>query len=188
MRRPNPPVEPGRINSVIVGGDFRDSSGVVSSRGSVFVEKSFHTPAGTTDFTQLTLDGRVRFPTFGSQALQIRAHAVITASDHTPASRLAYIGGSGTLPVLELLEFGGDELLFVENRYLYPLERVTLPVVGHPVLTLRHLVGAAGIGSLPSLEQEMGIGIGISALRFDFNTDVSHSRGGKFGVGISFGH
>lgn len=186
--RPNPLVESGRLNSGLFGAEFRDSAGVVRSRGSILVEKSFDTMTGTSAFTQLTVDGHVAFPTFGAQSMAFRGHLVATAGDRVPRARYAYLGGSGTLPVLELLEQGGDELLFVESRYLYPLGAVTLPMVGHPVLTLKHIMGAAGVGSLPNLEQELGLGLGLSALRIDLTTDVAHHRGSKLGLGISFGH
>jgi hypothetical protein len=67
------------------------------------------------------------------------------------------------------------------------LPLITLPLVGSPVLSLTHLLGSAGVGSLPSLEQEIGAGIGLSALHFDFTTDAGGSRGHKFSVGISLG-
>ena len=73
----------------------------------------------------------------------------------------------------------------MESRYMIPLDRVVLPLVGSPVVTLRHIMGAAGVRRLPSLEQEIGVGLGLNALRFDFTTDVAKSRGHKFGIGIS---
>jgi len=56
------------------------------------------------------------------------------------------------------------------------------------VLTLLHLIGSAGVRSLPSLEQEIGLGVGLRALRFDFVTDAGRQRGSKIGLGISLGH
>ena len=185
MRRPNPLVETGTIGSGLFGAEMNDTTGLVTSRLRADVEQSFRTVVGRSNFTQLTLDGRVGFPTFGTQSLHFRAHGVVTAGDSVPRARYAYLGGSGTLPVLELLELGGTELLFVESRYLIPLERVVLPLVGSPMLTLRHIMGAAGVNGLPSLEQEIGLGVGLSALRLDVTQDVGGNRGHKFSLGVS---
>ncbi len=185
IRRPNPLVEAGDIRSGLVGSKLTYSAGDVTGRLSAGVEQSFAHPAGTTDFTQVTLDGRVEFPTFSTQRLAVQGHAVTTRGDLVPRARYAYLGGSGTLPVMELLEQGGAQLVFVESRYSIPIDRIQLPVVGAPVVTLRHLMGAAGPQSLPSLEQEIGVSLGLSALHLDVTTDVSGRRGSKVGVGIS---
>ena len=60
-----------------------------------------------------------------------------------------------------------------------------LPVVGSPTIFVRHLMGAAGVGSLPKLEQELGGGIGISLFRADFTVDAAGKRKADFGVGFS---
>lgn len=185
MARINPLVESGSIGSALLGASLTDTAGLVVSRVRAEVERSLRTMAGTAGFTQLTLDGHVAFPTFGTQSLHFRVHGVATAGDSVARARYAYLGGSGTLPVLELLEQGGDQLLFVESRYLIPLDRIMLPFIGAPVLTVRHIMGGAGVGSLPSLEQEIGVGIGLSALRLDYTQDVTKSRGHKISVGIS---
>jgi hypothetical protein len=186
MARPNPLVDAGTIGSGLLGGQLYDTLGVVTSRLRAEVEQSFSTVTGTGGFTQLTLDGRVGFPTFGTQSIKIRMHGVGTVGDSVARARYAYLSGSGTLPVLDILEFGGTQLLFVESRYIIPLP-LALPLVGSPVVTLRHIMGSAGVGSLPSLEQEIGVGIGLSALRLDFTTDAGGNRGHKIGIGISLG-
>ena len=188
MLRPNPLVETGNIGSALVGGELRDTSGVVVTRFRAEVERSFTTMTGTQNFTQATVDLHVAFPTFGQQHLYLRGHGVASTRDSLPMARYAYLGGSGTLPVVELLELGGSQLVFLETRYVIPLSGVMLPVVGSPVLTLLHLIGSAGVRSLPSLEQEIGLGVGLRALRFDFVTDAGRQRGSKIGLGISLGH
>ncbi|CAN5501833.1 hypothetical protein BH09GEM1_BH09GEM1_17700 [soil metagenome] len=187
MARVNPLVDAGTIGSGLLGAQLYDTLGVVTSRLRAEVEKSFTTVSGTRGFTQLTLDGRIGFPTFGTQSLRIRAHAVGTVGDSIARARYAYLGGSGTLPVLELLEQGGTQLLFVESRYMIPLPGIVMPLLGSPVLTLRHIMGSAGVGSLPSLEQEVGVGIGLSALRLDYTKAANGSKGHKIGLGISLG-
>ena len=185
IRRSNPLVESGTIGSGLLGAELYDTAGVVASRLRAGVEQSFTSVKGTKNFTQLPLDARVAFPTFRTQRLSFRAHGVATLGDSVPRARYAYLGGSGTLPVLDQLELGGSKLLFVESDYVIPIESVILPLIGSPVVTLRHLMGAAGVRSLPKLEQEIGIGLGLSALRLDVTTDVARKRGSKFGIGIS---
>ncbi|MDB4916332.1 MAG: hypothetical protein JWM95_3976 [Gemmatimonadetes bacterium] len=186
-KRPNPAVEPGDISSLLAGAMFNDTAGVVISRARLELEGSASTMAGTSQFVQLTFDGRVAFPTFGTQKLRFRGHGVATTGDAVPRARYAYIGGSGTLPVADLMEFGGGQLAYLESLYLIPVDAVILPVVGSPVVTVRHIIGGAGIKSLPKLEQTIGAGLGLSVLHFDVDTDVARSRGTKFSFGISLG-
>jgi hypothetical protein len=105
-----------------------------------------------------------------------------------PRARYAYLGRGGTLPLLELLEQGGDQLLFVESRYQIPVARILLPKVGSPTIHLRHLIGAAGVGSLPTLEQELGVGLGISLLRFDATFDAAGKRDARYGFSFAMAH
>jgi hypothetical protein len=186
MARPNPLVDDNDIGSVLVGAEYLSTGGVVESALGAHVEQSVHMEHGPS-FTQLTVHGTVSFPTFRDQSLHIRAHGVATRGDSVPLARYAYLGGSGTLGLLDPLEFGGTSLLFVESRYVIPVDRVTLPYVGVPVLTLRHLMGGAGVGSLGEFQQEVGVGLGLSVLRLDYTVGAGGRSGHDFGVGISLG-
>ena len=187
MGRPNPLVESGEIGSGLAGARLEYKVGPVQAKLSAEGEHGFRSPTGTSSFTQLTLDGSIDFPTFGSQRLRVEAHGVATAADSTPRARYAYLGRGGTLPLLELLEQGGDQLLFVESRYLIPVAAIVLPKVGPPTLHLRHLIGAAGVSSLPKLEQEIGVGVGISVLRVEGVFDAAGERDARYGVSIVIG-
>ena len=187
IRRPNPLVEEGRIASASIGADIDSLAGPVTGHLGTEVEQSFTTPAGTSRFLQLTVDGRFSFPTFGAQELHVHAHGVATQGDAVPMARYAYLGGTGTLRTLELLEQGGSALLYVENRYTIPLEAVKLPIIGSPVLTLRDAFGGAGVGALPPLQHEVGVGIGLSALRLDVTRGVAGRKTTEVGMGISIG-
>jgi hypothetical protein len=149
------------------------------------IEPSLKVPASTAKFVQLTLHGAIDFPTFGTQRLHVKAHGVATHGDSVPMARFAYLGGSGTLRTLDLLEQGGSALLYVENRYTIPLAAIVLPLGISPVLTLRDAFGAAGVGSLPGLQHEVGVGIGLSAVRLDVTRGVAGRKGTEVGVGIS---
>lgn len=187
MLRPNPRIDPGRIVSGIVGATARwqNESGF-TVEGWTLVEQAFDTPASFDGFTQVTLDADVRFPTFGTQSYRFSAHAVLTGPDIAPRQRWSYLGGSGTLPTFDLLEFGGDELLFIENRYNVPIDAIYYPIFGTPVVTVRHMLGAAGPGKLPDFEQNLGIRLSVFVLRVDYTIDPSSSdRKLSFGVSLS---
>jgi hypothetical protein len=186
IARPNPAVETGSIGSALLGAQLADTSGLVMSRLRVEVERSFTTIVRTTNFTQFTLDGRIHFPTFGTQRLYIRGHGVATAGgDSVTRARYAYLGHTGTLPLVEMFELGGTELIYIESRYSIPIDAVVLPMVGSPQIILRHLIGTAGINRLPALEQEVGIGLSVNLLRLDFTADAARKRGSKIGFGLS---
>jgi len=185
MSRPNPLVEKGEVSSAIAGADWELYVSDITGHGYVRAEQSFRSIEGTSNFLQFTLHSSLQFPTFGSQSLKVKIHGVTGFGDRTPMSRYAYLGGSGSLATLDLLEQGGSTLLFVENRYLIPIEAVQLPVIGAPVLSIRDAFGGAGIGHLPDLQHEIGVGIGMSALHLDVNTAVAGRRRTKVSLGIS---
>jgi hypothetical protein len=187
IARPNPLVERGEIGSALIGAALEYRVGTVQARLLAEGEQSFQTPDRTSSFTQLTLNGSIEFPTFAMQRLRIEVHAVATAGDSTPRARFAYLGRSGTLPLLELLEQGGDQLVFVDSRYEIPIAALVLPMLGSPTLELRHRMGSAGVGSLPRLEQELSVGLRLSVVRFEATFDAAGERDSRASVGIALG-
>ena len=185
MRRPNPRIDPGRMYSALAGAtaqwanesDFR-------VEGWALVEQGIDAPEPFGSFTQVTLDADVRFPTFGTQSYRFSAHGVFTGPDIAPRQRWTFLGGSGTLPTFDLLEFGGDELLFIENRYNVPIDRLTYPIFGTPVVTVRHMLGAAGPGRLPDFEQNIGVRLTVFLVRLDYTIDPASSDR-EFSVGVA---
>jgi hypothetical protein len=117
----------------------------------------------------------VFFPTFGVQTFAFRAHSVLSG-DGVPPQRYAYLGGSATLPTVDLLALGGDRLFYAEGEYMIPIERIMLRMLGSPFIALRYAVGSAGVGDLPPFIQNLGIGVGISFLRVDYNIDPAGDR------------
>lgn len=186
--RPNPLVDSASIGSALGGVRVATPDGSsVESGVTLQLEKSLSVTGHTSSFLQGVLDGYVEFPTIRTQRLRVRGHAIATSSDSVTKARWSYLGGSGTLPVLETLDLGGPQLVFVESRYFIPITAITLPVVGSPVLTLRHIIGNAWNGDAPPLQQEVGFGIGLSALRLDYMVGAGGTHGHELGVGISFG-
>jgi hypothetical protein len=136
-------------------------------------------------FTQLTLDGSVRFPTFGSQSFRFDGHAVASGgSGDTPRQRWVYLGGSGSLPTLDVLSLGGDQLFYADFRYNIPIERIEIPFVGPPTFTLREAIGGADLGRFPALHQATGFRVSASIAYFEWLVDPV-TRRGHAGVGIS---
>jgi hypothetical protein len=184
MSRPNPSVTGGRITSILGGARADWQLGGVVAAATLGVEGAVDAPASGR-FVQGTLDGRVTFPTFHTQSFQIETHVVLTSGEQTPSQRFVYFGGSGTISTMEILEQGGDQLLFVDSRYMVPLSRPRLPLVGAPVITVRHVLGSAGVGGLPDFEQNIGLRISLAILRFEVVLDPARDIV-KTGFALSF--
>lgn len=183
MHRPNPAITPGTLQSVLLGAHATweaqrvRASVDLTNEGAAF-------DVGSRRFVQSTLHGTIRFPTFGAQEFYLTTHLLETLGDTAPAQRWSYLGGSGTLPTLELLSMGGDHLVYVESNYFIPFLRFDLPVVGPPSITLRHMIGSAGVGRLPDFEQNLALRVALSFFRVDFAVDPAR-RKWEVGAGLS---
>jgi hypothetical protein len=184
MSRPNPTVTGGRITSLLGGVRADWQLGGVDARAALGVEGALDAPTAA-QFVQSTLDARVTFPTFHTQTFQTEMYIVFTAGDDTPAQRYVAVGGPGTLSTLETLEQRGDQLLFIDSRYHIPLTRPRLPLVGGPVFTIRHVLAAAGVRSLPDLEQNIALRLTLAIVRVEVVVDPARNRV-KTGVALSF--
>ena len=187
MLRANPPIDPGRTFSALAGATIDwENAESLALEARLLVEQAFDAPDDIGAFTQVTVDADLSFPTFRTQSFRFQAHGVFTGPDIAPRQRWAYLGGSGTLPTFDLLEFGGDELLFFESRYNVPIDALERPLFGTPVFTLRHMIGAAGPGSLPAFEQNLGVRLSLLlVLRLDYTIDPA-SGDSEFSAGVSF--
>jgi hypothetical protein len=191
MFRPNPAVIAGEIGSAIGGTAIAWESGGVKLSGRTQAERSVQlgspltVPGASVDFTQVTSDLNVGFLTFGEQEYQVDVHWVSTLGNTPPMQRFVYLGGPGTMPFLDLLEQGGDELLLVDQRYAIPLNNVRVGMFGVPTLQFRHRLGSAGLGKLPDLEQVIGVGISLTVIRGEVQLDPS-TRKVRFGAGFTF--
>ena len=190
MRRPNPPVAKGRINSILGGSGIQISRGGLEGKLDVSVEHAFKAPTfacaftppvglppcGDEPFTQTTLHSEVKFPTFGAQTFEFLGHAVLAGGEVLPTQRWAYLGGARTLPTVDLLALGGDNLLFLRGDYIIPVERIELPFLGSPFLAIRYAAGTAGAGTLPTLIQNVGVGVGVGPIQVDYSIDPASNR------------
>ncbi|MGI8999496.1 MAG: hypothetical protein ACR2GO_07305 [Candidatus Limnocylindria bacterium] len=188
--RPNPGIRPGHIASLLTGFDGGWSSGDFTSSLSARVEHVLTAlPSSIGDefrFTQTTLNGRAAFPTFGSQRLELKSHAVFTSGDTPPPQRYAYLGGSRTIPTLDLLEMRGDQLFFLDAAYVIPIQRFSFKFVGSPEVRLRFITGSAGISEPPDFVQNVGVRIGFPLLGVEYLVDPASGES-KISWGVSFG-
>src|SRR5947209_6057806 len=111
MRRPNPPALRGSIASLLGGTGLQVVKGGLDAKFDATLERSLRISNGpcstngvlvvcgiNTNFTQATLDGKVGFPTFGSQTLTFKGHSLLTGGGGLALDqRFAYLGGAGTL-------------------------------------------------------------------------------------------
>ncbi|MEO6877340.1 MAG: hypothetical protein ABI205_02585, partial [Gemmatimonadaceae bacterium] len=187
--RPNPAIDPGTTTSFVAGAAWRWSADAMDARATVNEEVgNFSSKAGFARqagaFAQTTIDARITFPTFGSQSLGFSGHGVFTGGAE-PRQRWAYIGGPGSIPTLDLLERGGDHILYIDARYAIPFERVQVPMVGSPIITLREILAGAAENRFPTLSQATGVRVSVGFVYGELLVDpVSHHRYGGFGISL----
>lgn len=191
--RPNPNIDPGNTGSFVGGLEWSWASQGMTVDTRLDEELGAFDPDCSTcalnsyqRFAQTTVDGRVSFPTFGAQTFQVHAHAVVSSNGAIPRQRWAYLGGPGTIPTLELLELGGDHLLYFDARYATPLSMLSLPFVGPPTLALREVIGGADVGGFGSLRQAIGPRLSLGFFYGEFLVDpVHHISTLEFGIGLT---
>ena len=180
MLRANPPIDEGDISSLIAGAAIAWTSGGVSTESRLDLEvghdSRMFTQANGASFGQATLDARFAIDAFRGQRLRVLAHAVLTTPGSTPRQRWAYLGGPGSVATLDPLALGGDELVYLDGDYDIPLGKVSLPLVGSPVLTLRDAIGGAGVRALPALDQAVGARLSVSYLYVESLVDPARHR------------
>ena len=196
MRRTNPSIAKGHTTSGTAGVSYSyDLNDLV-----MFVDAGFEhafdapkymsTSQTTGNFNQLTLDGKANFPTFGTQSFAFRGHAIVSPGDGAPPQRYGYLGGAGTLATVDLLALGGDRLAYVEGEYSIPLTAPLIPFAGAPIVSVQYAAGSAGVGSLPSFIQNIGVGLGVKLIKFEYHIDPNYHKTpythrNAFAVGLS---
>lgn len=187
--RANPRINPGTLTSLLLGARWKwETEGIFAGAtlgeevGRFSPKTGFTSNAGS--FAQTTVEGAMSFPTFGLQRLSFHAHGVFTGGDE-PRQRWAYLGGSGTIPTLALLERGGNQLFYLDAGYAIPLAHVQLPMIGPPVVTLREILAGAAENRFPSLSQATGVRVSAGFVYAELLFDpVSHRTYSGFGVSL----
>jgi hypothetical protein len=193
----NPPINRGNTYSGLAGGtwNFSNQGFVVRLRldGEVgaFDPTAEQTCIGSTCFTgvrstfvQATIQGHLEFPTFKQQLVAMDGHFVATEGGVAPRQRYAYFGGAGTIPMLDLLAEGGDELVYIDSRYVVPMPWFKLPFLGQPAITLRELLGGATVRAFPHLHQAVGAHLALKMFYVEWLIDPE-TRRTRGGVGVS---
>jgi hypothetical protein len=176
----NPEIDEGTIYSGLFGANWHWTDNTFRLRLNVDGEVGTLDPAvaanGSPTFAQATIATHVDFPTFSQQLFALDGHIVATTGGAAPRQRFAYFGGPGTLPMLDLLSEGGDELLFIDSRYVVPLHWFNLPLLGPPSITVRELLGGAAIRAFPSIHQAVGIRLGVKVFYAEVLIDPDTRR------------
>jgi len=196
MRRINPSIARGHTTSVTGGVNYDYDLNQMAVTVDAGLEHAFDAPKYSTgntttgNFTQLTLHGKVTFPTFGTQTFSFRGHAILTPGDGAPPQRYGYLGGAGTLATVDLLAIGGDRLAYVEGEYDVPLKAPLLPFVGFPIAGVQYSAGSAGVGKLPDFIQNLGVTLGVKFVKLEYHVDPNYKKTpythkSAFSVGVS---
>jgi len=183
LRRFNPPIDDGRLASVLAGlsGGYRGES--VSISGSAEVEVPFQAPNGQR-FTQTTVDGLLRFISFTDVQFQFGLHAVVTVGDTAPPQRFTYLGGGSVLSTLDILQIGGDEVLYGYGEFLAPLRFIKIPLLGNPAVGIFTATGSAGVQGLPHFTVNVGPRLALSVFELDWVIDPS-TKFTNVGLGVN---
>jgi hypothetical protein len=187
MLRANPGVERGTLSSALFGARGGWQREHVSFSAGADVEVVLDAPSNE-HFTQTTIFARTTFPTFvsklGTQSFEFHTHMVLTVGDTAPPQRYAYLGGSGTLPTFEILSRGGDELVFLEGLYNFPIQTVHVPFLGTPIITVREMLGGTGVGSFGRFDSNIGVRLTIGLVSGEIFVNPANG-GHTYSIGLS---
>ena len=174
LRRPNPPVLPGDIQSATAEIRLDYAARIPVTLG-VRAEYPWQSP-GPAAWGQAVVDGSLLVPTWGTQYWRAGGHAVVTVGGPAPPQRWHALGGAGTLTTRDVLDKIGDQLVYGEQLYTFPIDRLDDPLWGTPKLSLRHVFGSAGVGTYGKITNELGLRFDFAVLRTDFMYDPASGR------------
>jgi hypothetical protein len=171
LDRFNPPVVEETFVSALAGSAFHWRGRSSALDGAVGVEQVLaHSAApdtafpGAMRFTHAVGWARYTATALADHSLEVyvRGAAPLNAGG-APPQRWGILGGSTTLPTLEIAHFRGDHLGFVETTYGIPIHALQLPIVGPPSLELWHAAGAAWSAAEPAPAWVQNVGVGARA-------------------------
>jgi hypothetical protein len=163
--RVNPPVVEGTLLSALAGTGVLIVGRTSRFDGDVTVEHGFG--GDVDDFTQLTVEGTYNALAFRTHELRVFFRGMAPLGDGAPPQRFGILGGGGTLSTLDIADFRGDHLGFIESTYSIPFYDILLPVIGSPSLELYHAAGAAWEtgDDMPPWVQNVGLGLAFQLFR-----------------------
>ncbi len=143
--RPNPEIDGGRTTSVITALDLGWEGDRTRFDGRVAYEAARMWQGGEFRFDRIRGAGAWAMQAFSNHSLAIDFWLQTPIGEHPlPRQRWSFVGGTGTLQTLPVAEHRGDHVAFVETRYVIPMpERLALPLVGRPRLSVVHAAGMA---------------------------------------------
>lgn len=175
---PNPAVDEGDAWIAGLQGRVRRQTGRDSLALDVGIEGADASVAG--DFSYLYARGsavwRIRAALGHVVELQGRARGDLAGD--LPGHRWSAIGGAGTLPALDLLQFRGPRLLFGRVTYLVPVPVLRVPRLGRPRILLRAATGTTwGEGEDFDLHQSLVAGVRFLIFEAGVAVDPGDSPG-----------
>jgi hypothetical protein len=169
--RSNPSIDDGRTTSALGRLDVAWEGRRTLFDGGAEYEAARPWRGGAFRFDRLRTDGRFAMAALANHSVAVRFMAQAPVSgEPLPRQRWSFVGGSATLHTLEVAEFYGDHVVFVDTRYIIPLpERMALPILGAPRLHLLHVAGMAWTrDENRDLHQELGFELDLSLLYVRF--------------------
>lgn len=173
--RPNPPVDDGEIWSVGAELSYRRRGPERRLEASLRAEAADSTAGGDASF--LLGEARVRYrgpaPPTGHR-VELFGITRWDLSGQLPRQRWSALGGSGTLPVLDVLSLRGPRLLYLDATYVVPLPALRVPVLGGPRVFVRNALGSAWAdGEEVGLEDNVSVGVRFLFLELGVAVDVT---------------
>lgn len=187
--RANPPVDEGRVTSVIADASLVWVGRETAFDGTLAVEQAVDAFGLDFPFNRVTVDAEWAMRAFADHTLEIETHLQLPLGGGSmPRQRWSFVGGSGTLQTLEFAEFHGDRVLYVESQYIVPLpERVAIPVLSAPTLHLVHAAGMAWTAAeRPPLRQEIGARLQFFSLYFRYMLEPTDPSNADLDIGLSW--
>lgn len=187
--RPNPPIDDGRITSLILGlrADIDRPNGRARIAGDV--EAGGKAVDGDFSFAMFALYGNTAVPAIANHTLFVKwMFQAPLGTDSLPRQRWRLLGGSGTLYTFDVGEFLGDRVVFTTTEYIIPApSRLRIPVLGVPSLDLLYAAGMAWPqGGDSKLEQNIGIGVRFPLVFARLITNPRNARDDlQFDVGLT---
>jgi hypothetical protein len=187
--RPNPEVDDGRISSaqgaLDVEWEGRQTLGVAR----VEVEGAAGWLGGEHRFGRVSVHGRWAMRALANHSLSIDGFLQAPlGGDPLPRQRWSFVGGPATLHTVDVAEFYGDRVVFVDTRYIIPLpDRLAIPILGAPRVHLLHAAGMAWTApDRPALHHEVGFLLDLGLLHIRFAVVPDDASQSDFGVSLAF--